>query len=314
MNPVRIPYTASDGQFLWIELPPGSTLSRDRINVLQHVAEQILPQIHCQQQAYLPPQTFMPQQFLHMNLGSESPQGVPALSPEFALSQSPLTSAGSEFQSASPDERDLFNWFEKVDPVELDQVIADISASAGSETSTSSLMQTPIPQTFYGPPSFASEIPRPASETPSSLFEESSRASGATPSLDPESKPIHSKQRNGRNYLCPQEGCDKRYAKSYHCVAHILLHTGERPYECKELGCNESFTRSDILARHVLKHSGERNHVCRHCGKDFGRVDHIKTHVITHCEKKNQRARARIRVSKEDGINTYGLASWKEGK
>ncbi|XP_014247985.1 zinc finger protein 629-like [Cimex lectularius] len=88
-----------------------------------------------------------------------------------------------------------------------------------------------------------------------------------------------SKQRPKR-FKCPY--CDVAFSNNGQLKGHVRIHTGERPFKCEEPGCEKSFTRNEELTRHRRIHTGVRPYPCAHCGKTFGRKDHLKKHTKTH--------------------------------
>lgn len=87
-----------------------------------------------------------------------------------------------------------------------------------------------------------------------------------------------------KNFQCLS--CKMAFSNNGQLKNHIRIHTGERPFVCDMADCKKTFTRNEELTRHKLIHTGIRPHACTHCGKRFGRKDHLKKHVRTHERKK----------------------------
>lgn len=57
-----------------------------------------------------------------------------------------------------------------------------------------------------------------------------------------------------RPYACDWDGCDLRFRRRHHLVAHKRVHTKERPYDCQYPGCEMKFTKSHHVKRHFETH------------------------------------------------------------
>ncbi|OQR82301.1 zinc finger protein 91-like [Achlya hypogyna] len=88
-----------------------------------------------------------------------------------------------------------------------------------------------------------------------------------------------------RRFVCPIEGCGKRFKRKFTLQEHEKTHSGIRPYTCPVPGCHRHFSTSGNLSRHTFTHTGEKPYACawEACAKRFCTreklVRHLKTHV-----------------------------------
>ncbi|XP_051903503.1 early growth response protein 1-A-like [Hippocampus zosterae] len=83
-----------------------------------------------------------------------------------------------------------------------------------------------------------------------------------------------------RPYMCPADGCDRRFSRSDELTRHVRVHTGQKPFQCRI--CMRSFSRSDHLTTHIRTHTGEKPFACAECGRKFARSDERKRHTKIH--------------------------------
>ena len=64
----------------------------------------------------------------------------------------------------------------------------------------------------------------------------------------------------------------------------MITHTGEKEHKCVE--CGHLFGRVGHLKHHLLTHSGKKLHTCLECKKSFGEAGTLRMHMITHTEER----------------------------
>lgn len=55
-------------------------------------------------------------------------------------------------------------------------------------------------------------------------------------------------------YICPYEGCNKRYSNSSDRFKHTRTHYVDKPYCCKMVGCLKRYTDPSSLRKHIKAH------------------------------------------------------------
>ena len=55
-------------------------------------------------------------------------------------------------------------------------------------------------------------------------------------------------------YVCPYEGCSKRYSNSSDRFKHTRTHYVDKPYRCKMSGCHKRYTDPSSLRKHIKAH------------------------------------------------------------
>ncbi|XP_061608911.1 early growth response protein 1-B-like [Phyllopteryx taeniolatus] len=91
-----------------------------------------------------------------------------------------------------------------------------------------------------------------------------------------------------RPYICPADGCDRRFSRSDELARHVRVHTGQKPFQCRI--CMRSFSRSDHLTTHIRTHTGEKPFACAECGRKFARSDERKRHTKIHQRHRDRNA------------------------
>lgn len=81
-------------------------------------------------------------------------------------------------------------------------------------------------------------------------------------------------------YVCPFEGCQKRFNRKSRCLDHLILHSGTKPYSCEN--CNKAFWNKYEKTHHELICKKERELKCDVCGKTFGHRSTLFNHRNAH--------------------------------
>jgi uncharacterized Zn-finger protein len=104
-----------------------------------------------------------------------------------------------------------------------------------------------------------------------------------------------------RQYICPVEGCGKRFLDNSKLKRHQLVHTGEKPFEC-EL-CGKKFSLDFNLRTHLRTHTGEKPYLCTYpgCNKRFTQSSNLTAHEKTHLNRENH-MRSVIRSGLPNGL------------
>lgn len=77
--------------------------------------------------------------------------------------------------------------------------------------------------------------------------------------------------------------CGKSFPDVSSLIAHLPVHTGDRPFKCEF--CGKAFKLRHHMKDHCRVHTGERPFRCTLCGKTFSRSTILKAHEKTHYPK-----------------------------
>lgn len=77
--------------------------------------------------------------------------------------------------------------------------------------------------------------------------------------------------------------CGKSFPDVSSLIAHLPVHTGDRPFKCEF--CGKAFKLRHHMKDHCRVHTGERPFRCALCGKTFSRSTILKAHEKTHYPK-----------------------------
>ncbi|XP_039890159.1 zinc finger protein with KRAB and SCAN domains 8-like isoform X1 [Simochromis diagramma] len=83
-------------------------------------------------------------------------------------------------------------------------------------------------------------------------------------------------------YLCST--CGKVFNYKSKLVVHTRVHTGEKPYSCSI--CGKAFLLRSLLTTHFRVHTGEKPYSCSTCGKVFASNSKMNAHRRVHTSEK----------------------------
>ncbi|XP_059162222.1 uncharacterized protein LOC131945212 [Physella acuta] len=86
--------------------------------------------------------------------------------------------------------------------------------------------------------------------------------------------------RSGKPFICPFEGCGRRFTGKSKLELHVRSHTDERPFICDK--CGSGFRGNQELRAHRLTHTSEKPHQCPKCDKNFKLLSSLKRHLQFH--------------------------------
>jgi predicted RNA-binding Zn-ribbon protein involved in translation (DUF1610 family) len=87
--------------------------------------------------------------------------------------------------------------------------------------------------------------------------------------------------RHGAKFSCKH--CGKRFNAKHYYKAHMQMHAGLNPYQCKT--CGRSYGSITALRSHMIHHSN-KTFVCDICGKSYSHPNNLQTHIRSHDEVK----------------------------
>ena len=85
-------------------------------------------------------------------------------------------------------------------------------------------------------------------------------------------------------FVCPHEGCGKKYQTEESLNRHLNRHSSVKQHICQY--CGKAFLRKSECEIHQRIHTGVKPYQCVLCEKRFARATDLKIHMVYHSDDK----------------------------
>lgn len=113
---------------------------------------------------------------------------------------------------------------------------------------------------------------------------------------------VASKHDGGR-FLCPFEGCARKFSRRTDYLDHVNIHTGDKPFSCNK--CSSKFTSRVSHKHHENACSGTTSLSCVVCLCTFQRPDSLQDHIRAAHEGKVFRCVCGFMYKYRSGLNRH---------